>query len=66
MCFNEKDLKTCKENYEINDKSIMIDVLDIFLLDTSEKIRSMSQKNSKHKLLKLLYLKNVLLFVENL
>lgn len=66
MCFNEKDLKTCKENYEINDKSIMIDVLDIFLLDTSEKIRTMSQKNSKHKLLKLLYLKNVLLFVENL
>lgn len=42
MCFNEKDLKTCKENYEINDKNIMIDVLDIFLLDTSEKIRSMN------------------------
>lgn len=36
ICFNEKQLKSSKYDYEISKKSIMIEVLDVFLLDTSE------------------------------
>lgn len=44
----------------------MIDVLDLFLLDTSEQLRKMSNKKEKNKLIILLYLKNVIMFLNQL
>lgn len=44
MCFNEKELKSSKFHFDINRKDVMIDVLDIFLLDTSEQIRKLNKE----------------------
>ena len=62
ICFNEKELKSSKVNYQIHNGKIMNDVLDMYYTKIPDLLNESSFKNDI-ELLRLIYLKNCLNFL---
>lgn len=65
ICFNEKELKNSKLNYQIQNANVMNEILDIYFTKLPSLLQALPTK-SENDLLKLIYLKNSFNFLTTL